>query len=170
MVDTPISKPVNIRGHLHVTSKGAIQNANTVCGSALIEGKISGNLYAEEEIRLTNRGRCFSTIAARRIVVERGADLSLTHPLIAAEIIIRGHVTAPIYCSGPVRIQKHGSLEGDIQARSFEAGKGGYYHGSMTIRKLEIPRAAEGTQTGWLPSLIGGRGLFLPFASFLPTN
>lgn len=162
VVDSTITRPIDIRGFLHVTATGSLQNASTVCGEGLIEGRISGSVFCEGELRLANRGRCFCSLAAQRILIERDADLAVNRPIRAGEAIIRGHLAARIVCSGRISIQKHASLEGDVQARGFEVNKGGIYRGNMTIKRIEFQRPGDLLREGWIPDTFRNSPLEIP--------
>jgi len=139
VISNRTTRVVDTRGHLHIERAGFLNNASTICGSALIEGQINGRLYCDDLVRLSGKGRCGAEFSANKIVVEKTADLYITHPLRCAEALIRGHVAGRILCSGTVRVFKTGLLEGDVHAKAFTVDKGGAYQGNISIGRMEPP-------------------------------
>lgn len=59
-------------GELHVTSSGELRS-NIICGSAVVEGKVSGTLRAMRKVELRQTAEMNGPIEAALLVVEDGA-------------------------------------------------------------------------------------------------
>jgi cytoskeletal protein CcmA (bactofilin family) len=136
-VTTHASRHVNTRGKLHVERGAFLNNSRTTCGDARVDGRIAGRVLCERLFELGGIGPCRAQVKARRIHIMRGADVRFEYPLYTDEIVIRGAVSADVYCNGRLIITRHGSLTGDIVARSVRVERGGRYTGSVRVARDE---------------------------------
>ena len=133
VVAKPTSQEVDTRGQLTIFPEGYLGGRLSICGSALIEGKVSGILFCEQTARLSGKGRSSMRLTAKRIVVEQEADLCFHFPLHMEELIVYGQLTGVILCTGTVRIHRYGVLDGSVQAHSIEVTEKGSYLGDLHI-------------------------------------
>jgi len=52
-------------------------------------------------------------------------------------MVVRGKVTARIYCNGTLRILKRGFLKGEVHARSIMVDKGGLLQADLNISRFD---------------------------------
>jgi cytoskeletal protein CcmA (bactofilin family) len=52
-------------------------------------------------------------------------------------MVVRGKVTARIYCNGTLRILKRGFLRGEVHARSIMVEKGGLLQAELNIGRFD---------------------------------
>jgi cytoskeletal protein CcmA (bactofilin family) len=133
LVDKRQSRVVRTRGNLVIKKFGYLNNQLTICGNAEIAGGAAGKLFCDGETRIRTTGRLNCEIGSRRVRVEKGADVVVAHPIRVHEMIVRGKLTARIYCNGTLRILKHGFLKGEVHARSITVDKGGLLHAELNI-------------------------------------
>jgi cytoskeletal protein CcmA (bactofilin family) len=133
LVDKRQSRVVRTRGNLSIKKFGYLNNQLTICGSADIAGGAAGKLFCDGETRILTSGRLNCEIGSRRVRIEKGADVVVAHPIRVHEMIIRGKLTARVYCNGTLRILKHGFLKGEVHARSITVDKGGLLHAELNI-------------------------------------
>src|SRR6202048_3005767 len=74
-ITTSFSRTIRTRGDVNLTSKGDLSSTSVVCTSALIEGKLRGNLQCEESAILDFVGKIPGRLGADYICVERKADV-----------------------------------------------------------------------------------------------
>jgi len=138
-----VSRMVDTRGFLHVLKGASLTNMSSICGSALLEGGWTGRLYCDGTAQLVCRGRFGSELIAQLVVIDKHADVTLLYPIRAAEVIVRGRLSARIFCSGKVRVERSGELLGDVDARAISVDKGGVYDGAIVISAVDSPAPPE---------------------------
>ncbi len=127
------TRSLDTRGTVHIARNAYLNASSTVCENAFVEGRIAGRVRCSGTLRLRGSGLCRAQIRTRRLLIDRGTQLRFTHSLFAEEILIRGTVEADVQCAGTIRIGRHGSLEGNVQARAMTVDKGGAYLGSVQV-------------------------------------
>jgi cytoskeletal protein CcmA (bactofilin family)/ribosomal protein S27E len=133
LVEKRVSRIVRTRGTLTIKKFGYLNNQLTICGAADIGGGAAGKLFCDGETRIRTAGRLNCEIGSRRVRIEKGADVVVAHPIRVHDMIVRGKVTARIYCNGTLRILKHGFLRGEVHARSIMVDKGGLLQAELNI-------------------------------------
>ncbi len=137
LVDSRVTCTVHTRGKLTIKKFGYLNNQLSICGAADIGGGIGGRLFCDGETKIRTAGRLNCEIGSRRIRVERGADVVVAHPIRVRDMIVRGKLTARVYCTGTLRILKRGFLRGEIHARSIVVDKGGLLHADLNIGRFD---------------------------------
>jgi cytoskeletal protein CcmA (bactofilin family) len=144
---TSFSRTIRTRGDVHLTNKGDLSSTSVICHSAVIEGKLRGNLQCEESMTIHLVGKVPGRIAAQNIVVERKSDIQCFRRVTVTNIDIKGRMSAEIVAAGSVTIHKTGSLEGNVTAKSIAIEKGGMFSGQLMIGQATL------TQGELLPEL-----------------
>jgi cytoskeletal protein CcmA (bactofilin family) len=137
LVEKRVSRVVRTRGTLTIKKFGYLNNQLTICGHADIGGGAAGKIFCDGETRIRTTGRLNCEIGSRRVRVEKGADVIIAHPIRVHDMIVRGKVTARIYCNGTLRILKRGFLKGEIHARSISVDKGGLLQAELNIGRFD---------------------------------
>ena len=140
-ITTSFSRSIRTRGELHLTSKGDLSSTSVLCKSAVIEGKLRGNLQCEESATINYVGKIPGRLSANYICVERKSDVHCFRRVRAASIDIKGKMTAEIIATGPVNIHKTGVLEGNVTAKSINIEKGGIFSGQLVIGQADLTQA-----------------------------
>src|SRR4051794_40589706 len=140
-ITTSFSRSIRTRGELHLTSKGDLSSTSVFCKSALIEGKLRGNLQCEESATVNYVGKIPGRLTANYVCVERKADVHCFRRVRAASIDIKGKMSAEIIATGPVNIHKTGVLEGNVTAKSINIEKGGIFSGQLVIGQADLTQA-----------------------------
>ena len=159
------SRNIVTRGSIYLSSKGDLSSSKIICDSAVLHGKMRGNIRCVGKLAIRSTGRVPGTLEASRIIVEKGSDMVLARPLRVAQAEIGGKVSAQIFAEGQVSILKSGFLEGAVTARGFAVEKGGIFRGELTIGPQdsvaelappvpakESPRELQASD----PSILGG--------------
>jgi cytoskeletal protein CcmA (bactofilin family) len=123
---------------VHLTGKGDLGSSSVVCRSALVEGRLRGNLHCDDTATINFSGKIPGRISAQHIVVERKADIHCFRRVRAGSIVIKGKMSGEIVAQTMVTIPKKGSLEGDVTARAITVEKGGMFSGQLVIGDINI--------------------------------
>ena len=137
LVEKRVSRVVRTRGDLVIKKFGYLNNQLTICGNADIGGGAAGKIFCDGETRIRTAGRLNCEIGSRRVRVEKGADVIIAHPIRVHDMVVRGKVTARIYCNGTLRILKRGFLKGEVHARSIMVDKGGLLQADLNISRFD---------------------------------
>jgi cytoskeletal protein CcmA (bactofilin family)/transcription elongation factor Elf1 len=137
LIEKRVSRVVRTRGDLVIKKFGYLNNQLTICGNADIGGGAAGKIFCDGETRIRTAGRLNCEIGSRRVRVEKGADVIIAHPIRVHDMVVRGKVTARIYCNGTLRILKRGFLKGEVHARSIMVDKGGLLQAELNIGRFD---------------------------------
>jgi len=137
-ITSGFSRSIRTRGDVHLTSKGDLASSSIVCRSALIEGRLRGNLHCDDIATINFSGKIPGRISARHVVVERKADIHCFRQVRAGSIEIKGRMSGEIMAQTIVTVHKKGSLEGDVTARAITVEKGGMFSGQLVIGQVSI--------------------------------
>lgn len=137
LVEKRLMRTVHTRGKLTIKKFGYLNNQLSICGAADIGGGIAGRLFCDGETKIRTAGRLNCEIGSRRIRIERGADVIVAHPIRVRDMVVRGKLTARVYCTGTLHVLKRGVLRGEIHARSITVDKGGLLHADLNIGRFD---------------------------------
>src|SRR5205807_9992025 len=118
--------------------KGDLGSSSVVCRSALLEGRLRGNLHCDDTATINYSGKVPGRISARLIVVDRKADIHCFRRVRAGSIEIKGRMSGEIVAETMVTVHKRGALEGDVTARAITVEKGGVFSGQLVIGDVSI--------------------------------
>jgi len=138
---TSFSRSIRTRGDLHLTAKGDLNSSSVICTSALLEGKLRGNLECEESATINFSGKIPGRLTAKYVVVERKADIQCYRRVRVGNIDIKGRMFGEIIATGAVNIHKTGVLEGNVTAKSITIDKGGIFSGQLVIGQADLTQA-----------------------------
>ncbi len=167
-INTPFSRAIRTHGEVHVTSKGDLSSSSVMCRSALIEGKVRGNLHCAGTATVNYSGKIPGRVTADHLLVERKAEVQFFRRVRVKSIEIRGHMTGEVVAETVVVIHRNASLDGDVTAKSISVEKGGVFSGQLVIgssglKQAELlpqqqpaPAAAASSRTddGMLPGIV----------------
>jgi cytoskeletal protein CcmA (bactofilin family) len=140
-IATSFSRSIRTRGEVHLTSKGDLSSTSVACRSAMIEGKLRGNLECEESATIDFVGKIPGRLVANYVCVERKAEVQCFRRVRVANIDIKGRMSAEIIATGAVNIHKTGVLEGNVTAKSITIDKGGVFSGQLVIGHADLTQA-----------------------------
>jgi cytoskeletal protein CcmA (bactofilin family)/ribosomal protein S27E len=135
-ITSGFSRSIRTRGNVHLSGKGDLGSSSVVCRSALIEGRLRGNLECDTAT-INYSGKIPGRISARLIVVERKADIHCFRTLRAEQIEIKGKMSGEIVAQS-VTVYRKGSLEGDVTARAISVERGGMFSGQLAIGQTNL--------------------------------
>jgi cytoskeletal protein CcmA (bactofilin family) len=137
-ITTSFSRSIQTRGDVTLTSKGDLSSTKVVCRSAMIEGKLRGDLTCDESITINFVGKIPGRLTAQHINVERKSDIQCFRRVTVNNIDIKGRMSAQIVATGAVTIHKTGTLDGSVRAKSLAIEKGGIFSGQLVIGQANL--------------------------------
>jgi len=131
-ITSGFSRSIRTRGDVHLTARGDLASSSIVCQSALIEGRLRGNLHCDDTATINFSGKVPGRISARHVIVDRKADIHCFRTVRAETVEIRGKMSGEIVAQ-MVTVDRKASLEGDVTARAITVEKGGMFSGQLVI-------------------------------------
>ena len=135
-ITSGFSRSIRTRGNVHLSGKGDLASSSVECQSALIEGRLRGNLHCDTAT-INYSGKIPGRVSARHVIVERKADIHCFRTVRAEHIEIRGRMSGEIIAQS-VTVHRKGSLEGDVTARAISVEKGGIFSGQLAIGQVGL--------------------------------
>jgi cytoskeletal protein CcmA (bactofilin family) len=137
-ISSSFSRSIRTRGDVHLTAKGDLSSSSVICGLALIEGKLHGNLHCDGTATINFSGRIPGRLTARHILVKRKADIHCFRRIRVESIEIKGSMSGEIIAQAGVMIRKRGALEGHVTAKAITVEKGGIFSGQLVIGQADL--------------------------------
>lgn len=137
-ITTGFSRSIRTRGDVHLTSKGDLNSTSVVCRTALVEGRLRGNLECEESATIDFVGKIPGRLTANYVSIERKADVQCFRRVRVGKIDIKGRLTAEIIATGTVNIHKTGVLDGNVTAKAISIDQGGLFSGQLVIGQAAL--------------------------------
>ena len=135
-ITSGFSRSIRTRGNVHLSGKGDLASSSVECQSALIEGRLRGNLHCDTAT-INYSGKIPGRISARHIVVDRKADVHCFRRVRAEHVEIKGKMSGEIIAQS-VTVHRKGSLEADVTARAISVEKGGMFSGQLAIGQIDL--------------------------------
>ena len=132
-ITTSFSRAIRTHGEVHVTARGDLSSSNVVCRSALIEGKVRGNLHCAGTVTINYSGKIPGRLTADHVLIERKSEVQFFRRLKVKSIEIRGQMTGEVVAETVVVIHRNASLDGDVTAKAISVEKGGMFTGQLII-------------------------------------
>ncbi|RYD79598.1 MAG: polymer-forming cytoskeletal protein [Verrucomicrobiaceae bacterium] len=139
----PFGRSIQTQGEVSISSKGDLTSQRVLCGGARIEGKMRGQMVCTGDVAIRMQGPLIGGVEATTVVIEKKSDVDLGKPVQAQTVEINGKARGVVICAGRVTINKSGSLEGAIFARSIVIEKGGVFSGELHIGADEETAGSE---------------------------
>ncbi len=140
-IATSFSRTIRTRGDVHLTAKGDVGSTGLICHSALIEGKLRGNLHCTGTATINFVGKLPGRLSARHLVITRKADVQCFRQVTVGSVEIKGRMSGEIVADTSVTIDKNASLEGNVTAKAITVEKGGIFSGQLVIGQADLTQA-----------------------------
>jgi cytoskeletal protein CcmA (bactofilin family)/ribosomal protein S27E len=137
-ITSGFSRTIRTRGDVHLTAKADLSSSSVVCRSALIEGRLLGNLHCDDTATVNFSGRVPGRLSARHLIVNRKADIHCFRQVRVGSIEIKGKMSGEIIAQKMVTVRKKGSLEGNVTARAISVERGGMFSGELVIGQADL--------------------------------
>jgi cytoskeletal protein CcmA (bactofilin family) len=140
-ITTSFSRSIRTHGQIHLTAKGDLSSSNVTCRSALIEGKLRGNLHCLSTATINFTGKIPGQLTAEHVLVERKSVVQFFRRVRVKSIEIRGRMTGEIVAEAAVIIHRNAMLDGNVTAKSISVEKGGIFCGQLIIGSAGLTQA-----------------------------
>lgn len=140
-ITTNFGRAIRTHGEVHVAVKGDLSSSQVVCRSALIEGKVRGDLHCAGTARVNFSGKVPGRISANHVLIERKSVVQFFRRVRVKSIEIRGHMTGEVIAESVVTIRRSASLDGNVTAKSISVEKGGVFSGQLMIGSISLTQA-----------------------------
>ena len=140
-IATSFSRSIRTHGEVHLTSRGDLSSTNVICRSAVIEGRLRGNLTCAENARIDFAGKIPGRLIAQHVLVERRCDVQFFRRVRVKSIEIHGHMSGDVVAETVVVIHRNASLDGNVTAKSISVEKGGMFTGQLVIGNVDLKQA-----------------------------
>jgi len=140
-ITTSFSRAIRTHGQVHVTAKGDLSSSHVACRSALIEGKLRGDMQCSGEVTINYSGKIPGRVTADHVVVERKSVVQFFRRVRVKSIDIRGHMTGEVIAETIVVVHANASLDGNVTAKSISVEKGGMFSGQLVIGSSGLTQA-----------------------------
>ncbi len=140
-ITTSFSRSIRTHGQVHLTAKGDLSSSSVTCRSALIEGKLRGNLHCLGTATINFSGKIPGRLTAEHVLVERKSVVQFFRRVRVKSIEIRGEVTGEIVAEAAVVIHRNAMLDGNVTAKSISVEKGGMFCGQLVIGNAGLTQA-----------------------------
>jgi len=140
-ITTSFSRSIRTHGQVHLTAKGDLSSSSVTCRSALIEGKMRGNVNCLGTATINFSGKIPGRLTAEHVLIERKCEVQFFRRLQVKSIEIRGHMTGEIIAEGTVVIHRNATLDGNVTAKSISVEKGGIFSGQLIIGSAGLTQA-----------------------------
>jgi cytoskeletal protein CcmA (bactofilin family) len=132
-ITTSFSRSIKTQGEIHVTAKGDLSSTTVTCRTALIEGKMRGNMNCVGIATINYVGKIPGRLIAENVIIDRKSDVHFFRRIQVKTIEIRGRMTGEIVAEGAVVIHRNALLDGNVTAKSISVEKGGIFMGQLII-------------------------------------
>jgi cytoskeletal protein CcmA (bactofilin family) len=140
-ISTSFSRSIRTLGQIHLTGKGDLSSSSVTCRSALIEGKLRGNLHCLGTATINFTGKIPGRLTAEHVLVERKSVVQFFRRVRVKSIEIRGRMTGEIVAEAAVIIHRNAMLDGNVTAKSISVEKGGIFCGQLIIGSAGLTQA-----------------------------
>lgn len=127
------TQPVKTRGDVLIRKRGIISTDIIRCKDLRCYGTLEANVEATGDAIFRTTGTIVGTVRCKRLVIEKGADVTFLNKTYAEEVDIQARVTGTLISSGLLLIGANGIANGDVTARSVSIEPGGELNGAMNI-------------------------------------
>lgn len=140
-ITTSFSRSIRTHGEVHLTAKGDLSSTNVICRSAVIEGKLRGNLQCAETARINFSGKIAGRLAAQHVLIERRSEVQFFRQVRVKSIEIHGRMSGDVIAETVVVIHRNAALDGNVTAKSISVEKGGMFSGQLVIGSAGLKQA-----------------------------
>ncbi len=140
-VTTAFSRTIRTHGEVHVTSRGDLSSSSVMCRTAIIEGRMRGNLQCTELARINFVGKIPGRLKADHVMIDRKAEVQFFRQVRTKSIEIQGRMIGDVIAETTVTIHRTGALDGNVTAKSISVEKGGVFSGQLVIGSAGLEQA-----------------------------
>lgn len=132
-ISHPVQRDIRTRGDVMIRRSGIVTSERLECKDLRCYGLLETSVKARGDIILRTSGTLLGALECRRLLVEKGSDITFLNEVHAAQIEIHARVTGALVSSGSLLIGATGAVNGDVTASSVAIEPGGELNGAMNI-------------------------------------
>ena len=140
-ITTAFSRAIRTHGEVHITLRGDLSSSSVACRTAVIEGKMRGNLLCTETARINFVGKIPGRLKANHVLIDRKSEVQFFRQVFAKSIEIQGRMIGDVIAETVVAIHRTGALEGNVTAKAISVEKGGVFSGQLVIGSAGLQQA-----------------------------
>src|SRR5207244_9591022 len=110
-ISSGFSRTIRTCGDVHLMAKGDFSSSSVVCRSALIEGRLRGNLHCNETATIDFSGKIHGCLTAKHVIVERKANIHCFRRVRVSSIEISGALSRELILQTIVTTQIWSSID-----------------------------------------------------------
>ena len=118
---------VRTLGDVLVPPGVVLSRLSIVCRSMTVYGRVSGAFRCTQELIFRESCRVDGEVRARRLIVDKNAEVVLESGASVREAQISGCLAADVTASGVIRVSRSGMLRGKCEAADVIVEPGGQY-------------------------------------------
>jgi cytoskeletal protein CcmA (bactofilin family) len=117
---------IRTRGNVTIHKKGALLGTAVHCGSLIVEGAVSGSIYAQDTVDFRADAKILGEIRCRHLAVNRRITLACLQPVHLESLHVAGKMSGRVFARGLVHLERHATFEGALMAARLlmESGAG----------------------------------------------
>lgn len=126
---TSDSRELTVRtlGDVMVPPGVVLNRLSIVCRNMMVYGRVSGSFRCTQELTFRESCRVDAEVRARRLVVDKEAEVVLEAGASVREALVNGKLAADVVASGVIRVSRSGVLRGRCDAADILVEPGGRY-------------------------------------------
>ncbi len=128
-----VQRAIRTRGDVMIRRNGVVTADQLECKDLRCYGLLETNVKASGDIILRTSGTLLGALQCRRLLIEKGSDITFLNEVQANQIEVHARVTGSLVASGSLLIGATGAVNGDVTASSVSIQPGGELNGAMNI-------------------------------------
>ncbi len=141
-INQHVTDPMRTRGDVIIRKPGLVTAEFIECRDLRCLGIIEAEVRCQNEAVFRTEGTIKGIVNCRKLTIEKGADITFTEPVRAADMHINSRVNGTLHATGKITIGPYGCVNGDVSARSVAIEPGGELNGGMNIVRAGATPAA----------------------------
>jgi cytoskeletal protein CcmA (bactofilin family)/ribosomal protein S27E len=132
-IRNPVQRTLRTRGDVMIRRSGVVTADQLECKDLRCYGLLETNVKATGDVILRTSGTLLGAIQCRRLLIEKGSDVTFLNEVHAQQIEVHARVTGSLVANGSLLIGATGAVNGDVTASSVSIQPGGELNGAMNI-------------------------------------
>ncbi|MDF1826502.1 MAG: polymer-forming cytoskeletal protein [Verrucomicrobiales bacterium] len=152
-IKTQKNHTLRTRGDIVIGRRGGLRKCEIACHHLTVNGVIDAFVDCSGDAVFRHSGVVRGNLYCRKLLIEKNCVVEFPDGVKAEKAEIQGQLEGDLTCSGQVRINRTGSVSGDVQAVEIDLKDGATISGQARIdpdTSTDLPM-----KVGFNPSVIG---------------
>ncbi len=123
-IGTAISKNFTTKGAFVIEPKGDVFNTESIVGEAIIRGRFSGKLNAEQSLTIYSSAVIKGSLKTGHLIIPAENHFRWKEPIKVGSAEIAGELAASLHASGTIILKSTARLFGDVEVKNFVVEEG----------------------------------------------